>query len=126
MVQDTSIPGDNPAPASGLSLQCLHGGKGMDRITEDDWAMKLPFENGQKCERVDAGRVADQPGGNRQAQQAMGDRSSERAVPSGGLIDVQWVEVSGQTGEKDDIGFRDGPSRTLPLITNGQVVKRAH
>ena len=39
------------------------------------------------------------------------------------MIDVQGIEVSRQTGEEDDIGFRHGPSWALPLVTDHEIIE---
>ena len=51
----------------------------MDRITEDDGTMELPLEDRQECDGVEAGCLAHQAGGDRQAEQPMGDGPAERA-----------------------------------------------
>lgn len=42
----------------------------------------------------------------------------------GRVIDMQWVIISRETGEEDDVRFRYGSSRALPFVTNGEIIKR--
>ena len=41
----------------------------------------------------------------------------------GRMIDMQRIEVSRQTGEEDDIGFRHGSSWALPLIADHEIIE---
>jgi len=95
----------------------------MDRITENDWAVKLPFQNGQECESVDARSLTHQSGCDGQTKQSVSHRPPEGAVQSGRMIDMERIEVSRQTGEDDDIGLRYGPTWALPLIADHEIVE---
>ena len=77
LIEDSPVPGDDASPSAGLRLQRLDRGEGVDRITEDDRTMKLPFEDGQEREGVDARRLAHQAGGDGQTEQSMSHRPAE-------------------------------------------------
>ena len=72
---------------------------------------------------VSTGCLADQAGGDRHAEQSMGDRPAERAALARGMVDVQRIEVPGQTREQDNIRFRDGPSRALPFVADRKIIE---
>jgi len=123
LVENFSPPRDDPSPAFGLRLQRENGGYGVDRISENDWPMKLPFEDGQKCEGIDARCLAYQPGGDGQAKQSMSHRPAEGIALRGRMIDMQRVIISRQTGEENDIGFRHGPSWALPFVSDREIIE---
>ena len=77
LIENFSVPGDDASPSVGLGLQRHDGGEGVDRITENDWPMKLPFEDGQKREGVDARCLAHQAGGDGQTEQPMSHGPAE-------------------------------------------------
>ena len=83
LIENSSVPGDDASPTFGLGLQRLDGGQGVDRVPEDDRPMKLPFEDRQKCEGVDARRLAHQAGGDGQTEQSMSHRPAEGVVSAG-------------------------------------------
>ena len=124
LIQNFSVPGDDASPAFGLRLQRLDGGQGVNRITEKDWPVKLPFENRQKREGVDAWRLAHQAGGNGQTKQPMSHGPAEGIALGGRMIDMERIKISRQTGEENDVGFRHGPSWAFPLITDHEIIKR--
>jgi hypothetical protein len=39
------------------------------------------------------------------------------------MVDMEGVEVSGESGEQDHIRFRHGPSRAFPLIADDKIIK---
>ena len=90
----------------------------MDRVTEDDGTVKLPFENGQKCEGVDTRCLAHQAGGNGQTKQSVGHGPAEGVALGRRMINMQRIEVARQAGEENNIGFRDGSPWALPLVTD--------
>jgi hypothetical protein len=124
LIQDSAMPGHDSAPALGLGFERLDPGKYVDRITEDDWPMKPPLEDREKRERIDGGCVADQARGNGETEQTVGHRLAENAATHGGMIDVQWIEISGKAGEHDDFGLRDGSPWAFPLFTDFEIIER--
>jgi hypothetical protein len=124
LIQDFSVPGNNASSSFGLRLQRLDDGESMNRITEDDWPMKLPFEDCQESEGVDARSLAHQTGGDGQAEQPMSHGPAERIILSRRVIDMQWVIISRETGEEDDVRFGNGASRALPLVADREIIKR--
>jgi len=48
----------------------------------------------------------------------------EKAVVGGGMIDMKRIEVSRESGEEDNIGFRYSPSWALPLIADDEIIER--
>jgi hypothetical protein len=41
----------------------------------------------------------------------------------GRMIDMKRIEITRQSSEEDDIGFRHGPSWALPLITDHEIIE---
>ena len=123
LIQNSPVPGDDASSSLGLRLQRLDGREGVDRITENDRAMKLPFEDGQKRESIDARCLAHQSGGDGQTEQSVSHGLAEGVALRGRMIDMQRIEVSGKAREEDDIRFRDGPSRAFPLITDDKIIE---
>ncbi len=54
----------------------------------------------------------------------MGHRSAERVGFRCGMVDVERVEVSGESGEQDNIGFRNRPPWALPLIADDKIIEK--
>ena len=52
----------------------------MDRVAEDDRMMELPFQDRQEREGIHARGLAHQAGGDREAEESMGDRPAEGAA----------------------------------------------
>jgi hypothetical protein len=123
LIKDSTVPGDDASPALGLRLQRFDRGKCVDRIAENDWAVKFPLEDSQKCEGIDARRLADQSGGDRQTEQSMSNGPTEGIALYGRMIDVKWVKISREPGEEDNIGFRHRPSGAFPLIADHEIIK---
>jgi len=117
------VPGHDASPAVGVRLQRLDPRESVDRIAEDDRALELPFEDGEKREGVDARSLAHQAGGDGKTKQSMGHWPPKRVVLRGKMIDVQRIEVPGETCEHHHIGFRHGPARTFPLIADHEIIK---
>jgi hypothetical protein len=114
----------NDAPSSaGVSFEELDARDNVYGVTEGNWTKKSPIKDSQERDGIDAYRLAGQSGSDRHSEQSMGHGPAERAAPAEGMVDVQWVEVAGQSGEQDDIRFRDRPSRTLPLVANHEVIE---
>ena len=82
--------------------------------------MKLPLEDGEKCEGVDPRCLAHQTGGDRQTEQPMSHRPAEWVVLGRRMIDMERIEISRESGEQDDIRFGHGSSRALPLIADDE------
>jgi hypothetical protein len=123
LIEDSSVPCDySPTPFC-LRLQRLDGGKCVDRVAEKYRLMKLPFEDRQKREGVDARRLAHQSTCDGKAEQAMRDRPSEWAAPRRRMIDMKGIEISRQTSKEYNIGLRDGPSWAFPLVTNHKIIE---
>jgi hypothetical protein len=51
------------------------------------------------------------------------DGPSERAGGSGGVIDMQRIEVAGEAGKKHDVGFGHRAAGAFPFIADDQVVE---
>jgi hypothetical protein len=85
--------------------------------------MKFPFEDAQKRECVDSRRLAHEAGCNGQTEQSMRHRPAEGVVLGGRMIDMKGIKISRQSGEEDNIGFRDGSSRALPLIPDYEIIE---
>lgn len=58
----------------------MDGGKDVDRVAEKYWFVKLPFEDRQKRDGVDARCLAHQSTCNGKAEKAMSYRPSEWAA----------------------------------------------
>ena len=123
LVQDLTMPGDDAATASGLGLQGFHPGNHLEGVAEDDREEESPFQDRQECQGIDPRGIADQPRGDGQTEQAMGNRSSERTLFRELVVAVERVEVARQSGEEDHVGFRDGPARTLPFVAQDQIIQ---
>jgi hypothetical protein len=61
--------------------------------------MKLPFQNGEECEGIDPRSLAHQTRGNRKTEETMSHRPAERVAFGGGMVDVEGVEIPGESGE---------------------------
>jgi hypothetical protein len=123
LIEDSAVPCDYAPTPFGLRFQRLDSRKSVDRVAKKYRLLKLPFEDPQKREGIDAGRLAHQPTRNGQSEQAMSHRPSEWAAPRRWMIDMKGIEVSRQTGEEYNIGFRDGPSWALPLVTDHKIIE---
>ena len=53
----------------------------------------------------------------------MSDRPTERAAFGRDVIHVDWVKISRESREQDDIRLSDRPTRALPLIADDEVIK---
>jgi hypothetical protein len=53
----------------------------------------------------------------------MSDRPAKRAEFGRDVIHVDWVKISGESREQDNIRLGHRPTRTLPLIADDEVVK---
>jgi len=95
----------------------------MDRVTEGDGTMELPFEDSKKRHGVDTRRLAEKTCRDRQTQEAVGDGASERAVLGRRVIDMERIKVTCETSEQHDIGFRQRSARALPLIAHSEIVE---
>ena len=40
------------------------------------------------------------------------------------MIHMEWIVVSGKTGEENDVCFGDGPAGAFPLVADIKVVER--
>jgi hypothetical protein len=85
--------------------------------------MELPFEDCQKGEGVDARSLAHQTSRDRQAEQSMSHGPAERIALSRRMIDMQWVIISRETGEEDDVCLGYGSSWALPLVTDRKIIE---
>ena len=43
--------------------------------------------------------------------------------PRGGMIDVKWIEITRDSGERDHVRFGDGSARAFPFIAHDEVIK---
>jgi len=84
---------------------------------------ELPFQDGHERQGIHPGRIADQPGGYGQDQQAMGDPLSERPLLRELAVAVKRIEVPRQPREQDHVGFGNGPTRSLPFVADSKVVQ---
>jgi hypothetical protein len=123
VIEDPAIPGDDAPSRVAAAFQGLDAGNPVDRITEDNRAMEPPFQDRQERQGIDPWSLGEQARGDRQAQQSVRDRPSERALFGGGMIDVNGVEIPREAREEDDIRLRHRPPRGLPFITDDQVVE---
>lgn len=123
LIEDSSMPCDYAPTPFCLRLQRLDGGKCVDRVAEKYRLMKLPFEDRQKREGVNARRLAHQSTCNGQAEQAMRHWPSEWAAPRRRVIDMKRIEISRQTGKDYNIGLCNGPSRAFPLVTDHKIIE---
>jgi hypothetical protein len=85
--------------------------------------MKLPIEDGKERQGIDPRSLTHQTRRDCQTKQTMSHRLPERVAFRGGMVDVQRVEVSGESGEQDDIGFRHGPPWALPFIADDKIIE---
>ena len=95
----------------------------MDGIPKNDWPMEFPFEDGQKCEGIDARRLAEETGGDGQAKQSMSHWPAKGTALGGRMIDMQRIIISRQTREENNIGFRHGPSWALPFVPDHEIIE---
>lgn len=95
----------------------------MDGIAEKDGLMEPPLQDRQECDGIQARGLAHQAGGDRQDEETMGDGPAEWTAFRRVMVDMDGVEITGNPGEQDDIRLSHGPSRTLPLVTDGQIVE---
>jgi hypothetical protein len=123
LIQNFSVPRNDASPSSRLRLKRKDGGQGVNRVAKDDWPVKFPFEDRQKRQRVDTWRLAHEAGGDGQTEQSMSHWAAEGVALSRRMIDVKRIKIARQTGEDDNIGFRHGPSRAFPLITDHEVIE---
>ena len=77
----------------------------------------------KKRDGVDSRHLTDQAGGDRHAEQSMGDGPAERPALARRVVDMQRIEVPGKTGEQNDIRFRDSPAWAFPLIPDHKIVE---
>ena len=118
------MPGDDSAPALGLGKQRLDLRERMDRITEDDRAMKLPLKDGEKCDGVDARCLAaSSPVAMARPSSPWATGRPKTAATGRGMIDMQRIEISGEAREQDDIGFGDGSPWAFPLVADQEIIK---
>jgi hypothetical protein len=123
LIENFSVPGDDASTSSGMRFQRKNGGQGVNCVSKDDWSVKSPFENGQERKGVDARRLAHEAGGNGQTKQAMSHGPAEGIALGGRMIDMKRIEIARQSGEQDDIGFRDSPAWALPLISDHEIIE---
>jgi hypothetical protein len=123
LIQDFSVPGDDASPSPGLRLQRKYCREGVDRIAEDNRSMKLPFEDAQEREGVDARRLAHESGGDGQTKQSMSHGSTERVDLGRRMISMKRIEISRETREEDNIGFGHGSSGAFPLISDHEIIE---
>jgi hypothetical protein len=93
LIDDLSPPGDDAATAPRLGLQVFHLGNDPQSVTKDDREKKSPFQDGQEREGVDSRRIAGQPCGDGQNEQAMSDWSSEGTLCRELVVAVERVKV---------------------------------
>jgi hypothetical protein len=123
LIDDAPVPGYDTAPAAGVWAQCLDLGQSLDCIPEENRTMEFPFENGEKRECVDPRSLTRQTRSNRQTQQTMSYRPTKRVAFRGGMVNMEGVEISGQSGEQDNIRFGHSSSWALPLIADNKIIK---
>jgi hypothetical protein len=95
----------------------------VDCITEDDWPVKFPFEDGQERQRVDARSLTHQAGSDGQAEQSMSHGPPERVGLGGRMIEMKRIKVTGEPREQDNVRFRDRPARAFPLFADHEVIE---
>jgi hypothetical protein len=123
LVENSAIPGDFAAPAIPARFQGLDPRDPVERVAEDDRVMEFPFEDGQKRQGIDSRGLAHQAGGDRQTEKSMSDRPAKRAEFGRDVIHVDWVKISGESREQDNIRLGHRPTRALPLIADDEVIK---
>jgi len=85
--------------------------------------MKLPFKDGKERQGIDPRSLTHQTRRNSKTKQTMSHRPPKRAAFRSGMVDVEGVEIPGESGEQDDIGFRHGPPWALPLIADDKIIE---
>jgi hypothetical protein len=123
LIQNFSVPCNDASPSSCLSLQRNNDRLCVDRVAEGDWSVEFPFEDCQERQGVDARRLAHEAGGDGQTKQSVSHGPAEGIASGGRMIDMKGVKIARQSGEEDNIGFRHGPSWTLPLITDHEIIE---
>src|SRR6185437_15933789 len=76
-VDKPALPGDDPAPSARPRLERDDPRDDLDGVAEGDRMKELPLQDGEERQGLDAGRMAGQARGDRQAEQAMRDRLAE-------------------------------------------------
>ena len=124
LIKDLPVPGNDASASIGLRLQSFDCGNGVNGVAEDDGPVELPFEDREKCECVHTGCLAREPRRNGQSQEPMSHGPPEGTLLCRRMIDMQWVIISRQASEQNDIRFRHRPSRAFPLLPNCEIIKR--
>ena len=114
LVENSAIPGDFTAPAIPAGFQGLDPRDPMERVAEDDRVMEFPFEDGQKRQGIDSRGLTHQARGDRQTEKPMSDRPAKRAEFRRDVIHMDWVEISGESREQDNIRLGHRPYAGSP------------
>ncbi len=123
LIEDLPVPGYDSAPAFSLGPQFLDLGKCMDRVTKEDRPVEFPVEDRQECQGIDAWRLTHQTRCDGKSKETVCHWPSEGVAVGGRMVDVERIEISGESGEQDDIRFGYGSSWALPLIANDEIIK---
>jgi hypothetical protein len=123
LVENPAIPGDFTASAVSAGLQGFDPRDRVERVAESDRVMEFPFEDSQERHRIDSRGLGHQAGGDRQTEKSMSDRPTIRAALGRDVVHMDWVKISGESREQDDIRLGHRPAGALPLIADDEVVK---
>src|SRR5262249_53269131 len=123
LVEDLPSPGDLATATPAAQLLVQDGADDVDGVAGKDRLAEVPFLDAQDRQGPHGRRVQAQPRADREDQQAVRDGPAERRAAREVVIDVDGVEVAGQPGEVDHIGFGDGAAERTPLLADLDVVE---
>jgi hypothetical protein len=92
----------------------------VDGVADVDRLLELPIFDPEEGNGVNVRSVRTKSGEIGESEEPVSNWSTERTPCRRFVIDVQRIEITGQTGKVNDVSFGDGASLAFPAVTNLQ------
>jgi len=123
LIQNATKPCDDATAAAGNGFACEDRRHDVDRVPEEDRAVKLPFQDAQECQCVDSRRLARKTRGDGQTKESVRDWAAEGVAGLRRMINVEWIEIAREARKAHDVRLGDRPPRTYPFVARDEIIE---